>query len=92
MGTGIGYSDAIHDALAVASVIDPAVIEKEVRCRCDVDINGGAADGELITDKRLGYEADDRVKTRVALKGSKEKFFALLLERLGEKKNGSHVR
>ena len=92
MGTGNGYADAIHDALAVASVIDPAVIEKEVRCRCDVDINGGAADGELITDKRLGYEADDRVKTRVALKGSKEKFFALLLERLREKKNGSHVR
>lgn len=84
MGTGNGYSDAIHDALAVASLIEPTVIEKEVCCRCDVDINGGAADGELITDKRLGYEVDEQVKTYVALKGNKEKFFSLLLSRLGK--------
>ena len=85
MGTGNGYSDAIHDALAVACVLDPSVIVEEQTWRCDVDIQGGAADGQLIADRRMGYEADETVVTHVEMKADKEKFFRMLCDRLGKK-------
>ncbi len=83
MGNGNGYSDAIHDALAVASVIEPSIITEERILRCDIDINGGASDGMLIVDQRMGYEADSTVITRVAFQADKRKFFSLLCNRFG---------
>lgn len=83
MGNSDGYSDAIHDAVAVATVLDPSVITEEGCWRCDIDINGGAADGMLIADRRLGYEADETVCTWVEMKADKTKFFGMLCECLG---------
>lgn len=80
MGNGNGYSDAIHDALAVACVIDNSVIIKEERLRCDIDINGGAGDGQLIADYRLGYESDEQVMTWVVMEADKVKFFTMLCD------------
>ncbi len=84
MGNCDGYSDAIHDALAVASVVDPSVITEELLLRCDIDINGGASDGQLVVDRRMGYEPDKKIQTKVEMKADKEKFFGLLCERLGK--------
>ena len=83
MHTGNGWSDAIHDALAVACVLDPTVITEELIARCDIDISGGAADGMLIADRRMGYEPDDNVHTAIALKADKDKFFRILKNALG---------
>ena len=85
MGTGNGVSDAIHDAVAVACVACPEIILDLKRQRCDIDINGGAADGQLIADTRIGYEADETVTTQVVYKVDKEQFFDLLCRRLSEK-------
>ena len=84
MGTGNGVSDAIHDAVAVACVACPEIILDLKRQRCDIDINGGAADGQLIADTRIGYEADETVTTQVVYKVDKEQFFDLLCRRLSK--------
>ena len=80
---GNGYSDAIHDALAVASVIDPSVITEIHKMRCDIDLGRGLAYGQLVADCRYGNEPDENTKTSVALKADKDKFFKMLCERLG---------
>lgn len=83
IGDGNGYSDAIHDALAVASVIVPEVITDMRRSRCDIDINGGAADGQLIVDTRIRYEGETGINTQIAYRADKKRFFDLLCRRLG---------
>ena len=83
MGDGNGHSDAVHDALAVASVIMPEVITDMRRSRCDIDVNGGAADGQLIVDTRIRHEKDGLPNIQVAYKPDKEMFFGLLCDRLG---------
>lgn len=84
MGDGNGCSDAVHDALAVAGVIMPEVITDARQCRCDIDINGGAADGQLIVDNRIRHQKDGGGKTQVAYRADKEMFFSLLCDRLGQ--------
>ena len=83
IGDGNGHSDAVHDALAVASVIMPDVITDMRRQQCDIDVNGGLADGQLVVDNRLRHEKNSRINTRIAYKADKEKFFELLCRRLG---------
>ena len=82
MGRGNGYSDAIHDALAVACVVDPSVITDMRNYKCDIDIGKGLSYGELIVDKRLGSEPDENDKVYVAFSADKEKYLNMLLERL----------
>ena len=77
--------NAIHDAVAVACVVCPEIVLDLRRQRCDVDINGGAADGELIADNRIGYEADDTVTTQIVYKVDQKQFFELLCRRLSLK-------
>lgn len=88
MGDGNGYSDAVHDALAVASVIMPDVITDMRWQRCDIDVNGGLADGQLVVDNRIRHGKDGGVNTRIAYKADKEKFFGLLCQRLGSLADG----
>ena len=40
----------VHDALAVAAVVDPLVLKDVHRCFCDVDISGGPGDGMTVVD------------------------------------------
>lgn len=83
IGDGNGYSDAVHDALAVASVIMPDVITDMRSSRCDIDVSGGAADGQLIVDTRIRHSRDGNVNTQIAYKANKEKFLRMICQRLG---------
>ena len=80
MNNGNGWSDAIHDALAVAWLLDPEVITETLTVSCDIDINGGACDGMLVADERMGYEPDETVRTVIAMKADKKRFFNMLKE------------
>lgn len=83
MKSGNGYSDAIHDALAIASLIDSSVITKEVRLMCTVDIGGGDADGMLVVDERRESAPDDSVQTVIAMEADKNRFRDMMLSILG---------
>lgn len=80
MGSTDGKAEPIHDALAVAWVLDEAVMLDARRQKCDIDISGGAADGQLIVDQRRGN--DESSNTVVAYKADKDRFFAMLKEAL----------
>ena len=78
MQAGNGYSDAIHDALAVASLLDERVIEMWETGAFDIDINGGAGDGALIIDDRMNAKV--KFPVRFAMKANKEIFFEMMKE------------
>lgn len=80
MQAGNGYSDAIHDALAVASLLDERVIEMWETRAFDIDINGGAGDGALIIDDRMNAKV--KFPVRFAMKANKEIFFDMMKETL----------
>lgn len=82
MHAGNGYSDAIHDALAVASLLDESVIEEWKTNGFDIDINGGSGDGVLIVDERNNQEI--KFPVRFAMKANQKKFFELMKEILGK--------
>lgn len=82
MHAGNGYSDAIHDALAVASLLDESVIEEWKTNGFDIDINGGSGDGALIVDERNNQEI--KFPVRFAMKANQKKFFELMKEILGK--------
>ena len=88
VGEALGWTqdggDALHDALAVASVIDPTVITDLRQEPCDMDINGGAGDGQLIVDHRGGQ--DPNANTFVAYKADKKKFFQMIYDALKNQK------
>lgn len=43
----------VHDAVAVAGLLDPSMLEQVRRVQCDVDCSGGWCDGKLVVDERL---------------------------------------
>ena len=70
-------SAPIHDALTVASLIDPQVLRDVRMMRVDVDISGGFADGATLCDTRA---YPDRPRNcRVALGADRERFSRLLV-------------
>ena len=73
----------VHDALAVCAVINPAVLKNVVSVHVDVDINGGASDGQCICDVGKRNKRDVP-NAKVALGADKELFAAMLKEILGE--------
>lgn len=78
--TAIGYvetpSSPIHDAITVASVIDPSVLTDVRRVSCDVDMGGSIADGMLIVDPRHNAVPDK--PTFVAYQADRDKIFNLI--------------
>ncbi|MBC3517357.1 nucleoside hydrolase [Neobittarella massiliensis] len=84
LGGGNGCSDAIHDALSVACIIDPTVITDLRRQKCDIDINGGASDGQLIVEHR--NENDTSVNSYVAYSADKQKFFDMIYNAVASQK------
>ena len=50
--------------------------------KCDVDINGGAGDGQMIIDSRLGYEHEPNAT--VAYKADRARFMEILCEHLSK--------
>lgn len=73
----------IHDAVAVAGMIDPSIIEEVHRAPCDVDCSGGWSDGKLVVDERISAKPVEPVD--VVYRVNKEKYLTLLRDIL---KNG----
>lgn len=82
MGWHSGQWEAIHDALAVAAVLDESVITDLRRQKCNIDINGGFGDGQLIVEHR--NEQDLSVNTYVSYRADGEKFFAMMKEMMAK--------
>lgn len=73
-------SAPIHDALAVAYLIDPEVLRDIRFMRVDVDISGGFADGQTICDTRAYPDRPRNVS--VALDADRLRFTALVKDLL----------
>ena len=83
LGFGNGESDAMHDALAVAYLIDPSIITDMRQLHCDIDIARGAAYGMVVADQRGNNSIYPEINTYVSFAADREKFRKMLLERLG---------
>ena len=68
----------IHDALAVAAVIDPTVLKDVRQLYVDVDFSGGFADGMTICDVNT-RDKKARKNCAVALNADREKFVSLVM-------------
>jgi inosine-uridine nucleoside N-ribohydrolase len=67
----------VHDALAVASIVDPSVITTH-RLHVDVETMGELTVGETVVDTNLRSRRDPNVD--IALDADERKFVAMLLE------------
>lgn len=78
------YADAtntpVHDALAVLSIIDPAVLRKVAEIYGDVETTGELTIGRTVFD--LYHRLQKAPNMRVALGADRERFVALLMETL----------
>ncbi|MBQ1477017.1 MAG: nucleoside hydrolase [Erysipelotrichaceae bacterium] len=71
----------LHDALAVAYLIDPNVLKNVLYTRVDVDISGGFADGHTIVDTRVKHNLEDNCY--FALDADRDLFNKIMIERVG---------
>lgn len=69
------YTVPVHDALAVAALINPDVLEVVKKAHVDVDISGGDKDGMCI----CAFDDERRFNVSLALKGNSEEFAKVLL-------------
>lgn len=76
----------IHDALAIAYVIDPKVITELVDANVDIDISGGICDGRMVADVHNTKKSKDHVTAKVALNADSERFVKMLFENLAKRK------
>lgn len=74
----------IHDALAVAYLIDESVITELADANVDIDISGGICDGRMVADFHNTKKSQAPVTAKVALNADAHKFVSLLLENLGK--------
>ena len=70
----------IHDALAIAYLIDPAVITELVDANVDIDISGGICDGRMVADIHNTKKSRDPINARVAFNADAGKFVQMLFE------------
>ena len=71
---------ALHDALAVAAVIDRSVLTNVLKCNVHIGLRG-YGEGETIIDRRC---IPDEANCEFALTADKDKFLAMLCEYLGK--------
>ncbi len=72
-------NSAIHDALAVAAVIDRSVLTDVLTCNVHIGLKG-FSEGETIIDRRC---IPDKANCQFARRASKEKFLSMLCDYLG---------
>lgn len=72
---------ALHDVLAVCAAIDPTVLEDVRHQKCDVDISGGIADGQLMVSSRYCH-SQPTLPTYIAYHGNGEKLLDMLCKHL----------
>lgn len=75
----------IHDALAVAYLIDPAVITEFVDANVDIDISGGICDGRMVADVHNTKKSKEPVTAKIALNADAARFVSLLFDHLSKK-------
>ncbi|MEY8339192.1 nucleoside hydrolase [Lachnospiraceae bacterium 62-35] len=81
----IAGSTPPHDALAVASVIDPDVLRDVQFRRVDVDFSGGICDGRTMVDPRV--YPDNPPNIHIALDCDRERFVKLLTDTIALSKD-----
>lgn len=74
----------IHDALAIAYLIDSSVITELVDANVDIDISGGLCDGRMVADVHNTKKSNDLVTAKVALNADSKKFVNLLFHNLSK--------
>lgn len=74
----------IHDALAVAYLIDSSVVTELVDANVDIDISGGICDGRMVADVHNTKKSKDPVTAKVALNSDSKKFVELLFHNLSK--------
>ncbi len=77
LGWHDGTHEIIHDALAVAYLIDPSVVDKMERHKVDIDTSASIKYGTLILDGDTGNENVD-----IAMHADYKKFKKILIEYL----------
>ncbi len=75
----------VHDALAVAYLLDPNVLKNVLYTRVDVDFSGGYADGCTIVDTRKKHNLPDNCY--FALDADRDLFNKILYERVARFKD-----
>jgi purine nucleosidase len=74
------YGAFIHDALAVAAALDPALL-RTVAVPVDVELGGTLTTGETVTDWRRVWGKPDNVE--VAVEADADEFLRRFVERVG---------
>lgn len=71
----------VHDALAVAYLINPDVLGHVVECYVDVDVSGGICDGQSVCDveRKLKHKEPN---CQLALTGNSEIFGQILVDKI----------
>ena len=70
----------VHDALCIAAILDPSILENVVECFVDIDCNGELTDGRTVCD--VHFRTGNTPNAKVALSANREKFNRFLIETL----------
>ena len=71
----------IHDALAVAYMINPEVLVQVIDCYVDIDVSGGICDGQSVCDVERKMKKA-KPNCRLALSGNSELFGEVLVKNI----------
>lgn len=74
----------IHDALAIAYLIDEKVLTELADANVDIDIAGGLCDGRMVADFHNTKKSRDPVTAKVALNADGRRFASMLFDALGK--------
>ena len=74
----------IHDAMAIAYLIDENVVTELADANVDIDISGGICDGRMVADFHNTKKFKDPVTAQVALNANADLFVDMLFKNLGK--------
>lgn len=74
----------VHDALAVAYLLEPALVTEYIEANVDIDIAGGLADGRMVVDLHNKKKDTAPLNANVAINADGEVFYQLLLDTFSE--------
>ena len=74
----------IHDALAIAYLIDENVVTELADANVDIDISGGICDGRMVADFHNTKKFKDPITAQVALNANADLFVDMLFKNLGQ--------
>ena len=74
----------IHDAMAIAYLIDENVVTELADANVDIDISGGISDGRMVADFHNTKKFKDPITAQVALNANADLFVDMLFKNLGK--------